>query len=45
VGDDASPETIPAGADGGHPGSTGCDPGPDSEFEPLLTAADRKETV
>jgi amidophosphoribosyltransferase len=41
----ASADEIPAGEDGGHPGSTGCDPGPDSEFEPLLTEADRKETV
>jgi amidophosphoribosyltransferase len=51
----ASPERetvpIPEGEDGGHPGSTGCDPGPDSEFEPLLTDADktpdaaRRETV
>jgi amidophosphoribosyltransferase len=57
-GDDAAaglpePERVPIaeGEDGGHPGSTGCDPGPDSEFEPLLTDADktpdaaRRETV
>jgi len=27
------------------PGATGCDPGPDAEFEPVLTAEDRKERV
>lgn len=48
---DAPLEPVTDAEDGGHPGSTGCDPGPDSEFEPLLTEADktpdavRKETV
>ena len=27
------------------PGATGCDPGPDSEFENLLTDADRVSDV
>ncbi|WP_430298352.1 amidophosphoribosyltransferase [Sinomonas sp. B1-1] len=42
---DTVPVPVADTEDGGHPGSTGCDPGPDSEFEPLLTEADRKETV
>lgn len=27
-------------ADGGHPGATGCDPGPDAEFENVLSPAE-----
>ncbi|GAB3277911.1 amidophosphoribosyltransferase [Sinomonas notoginsengisoli] len=50
AGGSAAPAEIPVDAvpdaeDGGHPGSTGCDPGPDAEFEPLLSDADRRETV
>lgn len=49
--DDVPLDPVSDAEDGGHPGATGCDPGPDSEFEPLLTEADktpnavRKETV
>ncbi|MDQ4488943.1 amidophosphoribosyltransferase [Sinomonas sp. ASV486] len=45
--DDGAAHLDPVGdtETGGHAGSTGCDPGPDAEFEPLLTEADRKETI
>ncbi len=37
----AADQTDPADK----PGATGCDPGPDAEFENLLTDADKKESV
>jgi amidophosphoribosyltransferase len=42
-----SAEAVTADSDdpANKPGATGCDPGPDAEFENLLTDADKKESV
>jgi amidophosphoribosyltransferase len=43
---DGHPDSIPVTEDPAEkPGATGCDPGPDSEFENLLTEADRVPDV
>jgi amidophosphoribosyltransferase len=40
-----NPATIPVTEDPAErPGATGCDPGPDAEFEALLTDSDRVNT-